>query len=108
MLARNESALALSRGALRPPRPPAFLTGARPAPYRPGVLTLEGRSALVTGGSRGIGRAICTHFGMLGARVAVNYRSDEVAAGEAVAAVQWVGGEAFAVRADVSKPDEAG
>jgi 3-oxoacyl-[acyl-carrier protein] reductase len=72
------------------------------------VLTLEGKAALVTGGSRGIGRAICGHFGLLGARVAVNYVRDEAAAREAVAEVERAGGEAFAVRADVSLPDEAG
>jgi len=72
------------------------------------VLTLEGKAALVTGGSRGIGRAICGHFGLLGARVAVNYVRDEAAALEAVAEVERAGGEAFATRADVSRPDEAG
>jgi 3-oxoacyl-[acyl-carrier protein] reductase len=72
------------------------------------VLTLEGKAALVTGGSRGIGRAICGHFGLLGARVAVNFIRDEAAAREAVAEVERGGGEAFAVRADVSRPDEAG
>ena len=72
------------------------------------MLTLEGKAALVTGGSRGIGRAICAHFGLLGARVAVNYVRDEAAAQAAVAEVERAGGEAFAVRADVSRPDEAG
>jgi 3-oxoacyl-[acyl-carrier protein] reductase len=72
------------------------------------VLTLEGKAALVTGGSRGIGRAICGHFGLLGARVAVNFIRDEAAAREAVAEVERGGGEAFAARADVSRPDEAG
>lgn len=72
------------------------------------MLTLEGKAALVTGGSRGIGRAICRHFGLLGARVAVNYVRDEAAALEAVAEVERAGGEAFATRADVSRPDEAG
>ena len=72
------------------------------------MLTLEGKRALVTGGSRGIGRAICTHFGLLGARVAINYVRDDAAAREAVAEVQWAGGDAFAVRADVGRHDEAG
>jgi len=71
------------------------------------VLSLEGKAALVTGGSRGIGRAICAHFGLLGARVAVNYVRNEDAAREAVAEVERGGGEAFAARADVSRPDEA-
>ena len=73
-----------------------------------GVLTLQGRAALVTGGSRGIGRAVCVLFGRLGARVAVNYRRDEAAARETVAAVEVAGGEAYAARADVSVPEDAG
>ena len=72
------------------------------------MLTLEGKAALVTGGGRGIGRAVCVLFGRLGARVAVNYVRDEAAARETVAAVEHGGGEALAVRADVSVPEEAG
>jgi len=72
------------------------------------VLTLQGKSALVTGGGRGIGRAICVLFGRLGARVAVNYARDEAAAAATVAAVEQAGGEAFAARADVSDPAQAG
>jgi len=72
------------------------------------VLTLHGKSALVTGGGRGIGRAICVLFGRLGARVAVNYARDEAAAAATVAAVQQAGGEAYAARADVSDPAQAG
>ena len=62
----------------------------------------------MTGGSRGIGRAICAHFGLLGARVAVNYVRDDAAARETVAEVERAGGEAFAARADVSRPEDAG
>jgi 3-oxoacyl-[acyl-carrier protein] reductase len=72
------------------------------------MLTLEGKAALVTGGGRGIGRAICQMFGRLGARVAVNYVRDEAAALETVAAVERAGGEAYPARADVSVPQEAG
>jgi 3-oxoacyl-[acyl-carrier protein] reductase len=71
------------------------------------VLTLAGKSALVTGGGRGIGRAVCVLFGQLGAKVAVNYVRDDAAAAETVAAVQRAGGEAYAAKADVSVPDEA-
>jgi 3-oxoacyl-[acyl-carrier protein] reductase len=71
------------------------------------VLTLLGKSALVTGGGRGIGRAISVLFGRLGARVAVNYARDEAAALATVAAVREAGGEAFAARADVSEPAQA-
>jgi 3-oxoacyl-[acyl-carrier protein] reductase len=71
------------------------------------VLTLEGRSALVTGGSRGIGRAVCELFAQLGARVAVNFLRGERAARQVVEAIQGAGGEAVALRADVSVPAEA-
>jgi 3-oxoacyl-[acyl-carrier protein] reductase len=71
------------------------------------VLTLAGRSALVTGGSRGIGRAVSVLFGRLGARVAVNYATDEAAAASTVAAVRAAGSDAFAARADVSDPGAA-
>jgi 3-oxoacyl-[acyl-carrier protein] reductase len=72
------------------------------------MLTLAGKSALVTGGGRGIGRAVCVLFGQLGARVAVNYVRDDAAAWETVAAVERSGGQAYAVKADVSVPNEAG
>jgi 3-oxoacyl-[acyl-carrier protein] reductase len=64
--------------------------------------SLEGRTALVTGGSRGIGRAIAAELGKAGASVVVGYRSG---ADEAVAVAKEVGGQA--VKADVSNPDEA-
>ncbi len=71
------------------------------------MLTLAGKTALVSGGSRGIGRAIAVLFGRLGARVAVNYRADEAAARETVAAVVAEGGQAVSLRADLSHPEEA-
>jgi 3-oxoacyl-[acyl-carrier protein] reductase len=58
--------------------------------------------ALVTGGSRGIGRAIAIELGKRGYFVAINYRSDEAAAAEAVAAVIATGASARALRADVA------
>lgn len=71
------------------------------------MLTLAGRAALVTGGSRGIGRAVCTLFGRLGARVAVNFVRDEKAARETADAVRAAGSDAFVVQADASIPPEA-
>jgi 3-oxoacyl-[acyl-carrier protein] reductase len=68
------------------------------------MLSLAGRTALVTGGSRGIGRAVSVLFGQLGARVAVAYQSDEAAAAEAV---REAGGDAFALRADLGDEDQA-
>jgi 3-oxoacyl-[acyl-carrier protein] reductase len=68
---------------------------------------LEGKAALVTGGSRGIGRAICLELGRRGARVAVNYNSNAALADEVVAKIAAAGGEAFAVQGDVAEPDAA-
>jgi NAD(P)-dependent dehydrogenase (short-subunit alcohol dehydrogenase family) len=64
-------------------------------------------SVLVTGASRGIGRAIAERFGTEGYDVAVNYRSSTEQAAEAVAAVESSGRRAVAIRADVSDPEAA-
>ena len=63
---------------------------------------MEGKTALVTGASRGIGRAIALELARAGASVVLGYRSD---ADEAEAAAQEAGGRA--IQADVSAPDEA-
>jgi 3-oxoacyl-[acyl-carrier protein] reductase len=60
--------------------------------------------ALVTGSSRGIGRAVARRLGGPGKQVVVNYRSDEVAAKEVVDDIERAGGQAVAVRADVADP----
>ncbi|MFE0719845.1 SDR family oxidoreductase [Streptomyces rochei] len=70
-----------------------------------GVFT--GRTALVTGASRGIGRGIAERLGRDGARVAVHYGSDGAAARETVAAIEAAGGSAFAIRADLRTPGAA-
>ena len=64
-------------------------------------MEFQDTSVLVTGGSRGIGRAIALAFGGRGARVAVNYAHSAEAAEETAAAVRQAGGRAIAVRADV-------
>ncbi len=66
---------------------------------------LEGRTALVTGGSRGIGRATCLALAGAGARVAVNFTSNQQAAEETMARVEALGVEAMMVKADVSDPE---
>jgi 3-oxoacyl-[acyl-carrier protein] reductase len=63
---------------------------------------LDGKVALVTGASRGIGRAIAVALGAQGAKVIVNYVSNEGAAAEAVAAVSAAGGNAVLKRFDVA------
>jgi len=66
------------------------------------ILDLNGRVALVTGGSRGIGRAISLALASCGVSVAVNYRQRENQAADVVAEIERLGGRALAVRADVS------
>lgn len=61
----------------------------------------KSRVAVVTGGSRGIGRAMATTLAASGHPVAVNYVSNEAAAKEVVAEIEATGGDALAVRADV-------
>ncbi len=67
------------------------------------MTDLTGKVALVTGGARGIGRAITERLAQLGASVVVNYSSSEKLARETVAAIEQQGGTAIAVQADVSK-----
>src|SRR4051812_44072553 len=64
---------------------------------------LDGKVALVTGASRGIGRAIALRLARDGAAVVVNYAGNAAAAGEVVAEVETAGGRALAVQADVSR-----
>ena len=63
---------------------------------------LDGKIALVTGGSRGIGRGIALEFAREGADLAVNYRRDEAAARSTVEEIERLGRKAIALRADVA------
>lgn len=69
------------------------------------MFDLSGKVALVTGGSRGIGRAICEHLARASAFVVVNYRSGEAAAREVVTAIEAAGGKAEAMAFDVADPN---
>lgn len=68
------------------------------------MAKFAGKTAIVTGGSRDIGRAVCVKLGSEGANVVVNYNSNEADAAATVAAVEAAGGKAIAVKADVTKP----
>lgn len=68
------------------------------------LLDLSGRVAIVTGGSRGIGRATAERLAGSGAAVVVNYRGNAAAAEATVAAITAAGGTAIAVQGDVSQP----
>ena len=65
-------------------------------------MSLQGRNALVTGGSRGIGRAICLELARQGANIAVNYAGNAQAAEETAAACRALGVQAVTIRADVA------
>ncbi|HET7182822.1 MAG TPA: 3-oxoacyl-[acyl-carrier-protein] reductase [Candidatus Limnocylindrales bacterium] len=71
------------------------------------MIDLSGKSAVVTGGSRGIGRAIAIRLATQGADVAFSYRGNEAAAKETAAAIEALGRRALPVQADVSDPAAA-
>jgi len=68
--------------------------------------SLEGKKALVTGASRGIGRAIAIALAEAGADVAINYSGSEAAAAETAQAVEALGKRAIIIKANVGKADE--
>jgi 3-oxoacyl-[acyl-carrier protein] reductase len=69
-------------------------------------MKLEGKVALITGASRGIGRAIAVRLGRDGASVVVNFSGNAEAAAETVAAIEQAGGKAIAVKADIARVSE--
>ena len=71
------------------------------------MIDLNGKSALVTGGSRGIGRAIVLRLATQGADVAFTYKGNAAAAAETAAAVEALGRRALAIQGDASQADVA-
>ena len=71
------------------------------------MIDLSGKHAVVTGGSRGIGRAIVLRLATQGADVAFSYRGNQAAAQETAAAVEAIGRRALAVQGDVTDPAAA-
>jgi 3-oxoacyl-[acyl-carrier protein] reductase len=71
-----------------------------------GMANLQGKVAIVTGASRGIGRATALALAAEGAKVVVNYASSSSAADQVVAEITGIGGDAIALIADVSKADQ--
>ncbi len=68
-------------------------------------MKLQGKAALVTGASRGIGREIALELARQGANVAVNYSGSEAKAQEVVAEIKALGRESFAIQCDVSNSE---
>ena len=67
---------------------------------------LKDKVALITGASRGIGKAIALRFARLGAHIVVNYHTDQAAAQDVINQFQAYGVKGLAVKADISKPNE--
>jgi 3-oxoacyl-[acyl-carrier protein] reductase len=70
------------------------------------MSSLKGKVAVVTGASKGIGASIAEHLAAAGATVVVNYSSSKEGADKVVANIKKAGGQAVAVGANLSKPDE--
>jgi NAD(P)-dependent dehydrogenase (short-subunit alcohol dehydrogenase family) len=68
------------------------------------IKDLEGKTVLVTGGSRGLGRGMAERLAAAGAVVAVNYASNAEAAADTVRTIEAAGGQAFAIQAHLGRP----
>jgi len=70
------------------------------------MYSLKGKSAIVTGGGRDIGREVSIKLAAAGARVCVNYNGNEISANETVQLIEKAGGEAFAIQGDMTKSSD--
>lgn len=70
------------------------------------MFDLKGKTALVTGGSRGIGAGICKYLAQHGAAVAINYKESKEQALELKKKIEEAGGKAITIQADVRKPED--
>jgi 3-oxoacyl-[acyl-carrier protein] reductase len=70
------------------------------------MVPLEGKVALVTGGSRGLGKHICGILAQLGAKVIVNYANNKMPAEETIKWITSMGGQAVAIKADVTNEED--
>jgi len=105
-LARTISGLDAPHPWRHAPRPPAPSTSTRTTDRRAIMAKLNGRTALVTGSSRGIGRAIALRLAREGALVAVHGASSPQAAEEVVKEIERDGGRAFALQAELGVPGD--
>ncbi len=69
-------------------------------------MSLQGKHALITGGSRGIGRGIALKLAEQGVKVAINYRQNEAAANDTLMKVRERGSGGLIIQADVSRPED--
>jgi enoyl-[acyl-carrier protein] reductase III len=69
-------------------------------------MSLNGKHALITGSSRGIGRGIALKLAENGVKVAINYFKNEAAAQDTLAKIKELGSDGFVIQADVSRPDD--
>jgi NAD(P)-dependent dehydrogenase (short-subunit alcohol dehydrogenase family) len=69
-------------------------------------MSFNGKHALITGSSRGIGRGIALKMAEKGAKIAIHYYQNEAAAHETLSQVRQLGSEGFCIQADVSRPEE--
>ncbi|QNP75241.1 SDR family oxidoreductase [Streptomyces roseirectus] len=105
-LARGISGLGAPPPATTPSPPAAALTTRDTTRERSDMTRLTGKTALVTGSSRGIGKATALRLAREGALVAVHYAANQDAADETVALIQKEGGRAFPVRAPLGVPGD--